>query len=275
MIKNIFKKYIPRNWAGPLQISFMKIMSIIFFLKDKGKKKHHIYSGFPLEIYMGDPVSKQWYDHDWVRDEIEFLRQNKLKTGACVFNIGAHQCVVALILSKIVGKNGLVVAVEMNSHHIASAKINKKNNDASNLHIIHAAVAEKKGTVFFNNDQIQPGPIKRGLTKVRSVSIDDLTDLYGPPSLLYIDVEGYECNVLRGAKKTLRYYPDCCIEVHIGCEFQKFNCSLQEIISYFPQNIYSLYMAPATHKCNFVPFDHANNLIKDRFYLVALNNKSD
>lgn len=223
MFKKFFKKYISQDLIDLLRTSYRRIALNMFF---KRRKTKHIYAGFPLEIYIGDHLGEQWYNCDWERKEIEFLRQNKLKTGSRVFNIGAHQCVVALILAKIVGSNGLVVAVEMDAHHISLAKINRKSNNTSNLHIIHAAVAERGGSVFFDRDQIQSRPAKWGTPKVRSISVDELTEQYCPPSLLYIDVEGYECNVLMGSKKTMQYYPDCCIEVHVGCGLEKYNGSV-------------------------------------------------
>ncbi|HMB05310.1 MAG TPA: FkbM family methyltransferase [Isosphaeraceae bacterium] len=30
--------------------------------------------------------------------------------------------------------------------------------------------------------------------RVRAVTVDDLADKYGPPDVLFIDIEGYECH---------------------------------------------------------------------------------
>jgi len=271
-IKLFIKRHIPSKMLNFLILTKTAILSKKTEVIKREKIKH-IYEGFPLEITIGDREGKSWYDQDWVRDEIKFLQQNKLKEGACVFNIGAHQCIVALILSRIVGYNGLVVAVEMDAHHVALAKINKRNNRADNLQIVHAAAAEKMGGIFFEGGRIRSPSIKWGGTKVHTISVDNLSNRYGPPDLLFVDVEGYECHVLRGAQKTLRYYPDCCIEVHVGCGLENYNGSVSELITYFPKDKYTLYMAPATHKCNFIPFNPASYLTKERFYLTAFNNK--
>lgn len=233
-------------------------------------KKLHTYAGFPLHIYICDPVSKAWYDHDWERDEIDFLHRGKLKEGARVFDIGAHHGVVALIFSKIVGKKGSVVAVEMDPHHTAIANFNKKNNAASNLQVINAAIGERSGQLFFSGDQIKQNNEKKGLTKIKSLTIDELTQKYGLPSVLYIDVEGFECQALRGAKRTLRCSPDCCIEVHVNCGLESFDGSVEELLTFFPKEKYTTFMAPALHECKFVPFNPKNKLTKNRFYLIAL-----
>lgn len=231
----------------------------------------HAYEGFLLKIYIADPISKLWYDHDWKRNEIKFLQKGKLKKGVRVFNIGAHHGIVALILSKIVSEKGSVVAVEMDKNHIKMAKINKANNNASNIKIVHAAVSDKKDQILFDKDQVLFKPKKDKAKLVRTISIDGLTDKFSTPAVIYVDVEGYECHVLKSARKTLRSYPDWCIEVHVKNGLEQFGGSLKEIVSYFPQSKYQLYMAKAIDKCKLIPLNTESSIVKDRFYLIALN----
>jgi hypothetical protein len=79
-------------------------------------------------------------------------------------------------------------------------------------------------------------------------------------------------SVPRGARKTLQYYPDCCIEVHIGCGLENYGGSIEELISYFPRGRYGLFMALANDKCDFLPFNPTSDIVKGRFYLIALTN---
>src|SRR5262245_12904136 len=73
----------------------------------------HNYGGGPLKVYICDPLSRGWYDRDWAEmPEITALRQRQLKSGARVFDLGAHQGVVALMLAREVGPLGQVVTVE-------------------------------------------------------------------------------------------------------------------------------------------------------------------
>jgi precorrin-6B methylase 2 len=89
-------------------------------------------------------MAQGWYDHDWVdmMIEIEELKKRKLKPGAKVFDIGAHQGVVALLLSRAIGPDGLVVAVEADPWNARAAEINRKLNKAANIRVLNAAAGE-------------------------------------------------------------------------------------------------------------------------------------
>src|SRR5215213_150137 len=71
----------------------------------------HTYGNERLKVYLADPLSQAWYDQDWSElPEVATLRQSRLHPGAKVFDIGAHQGVVALMIAREVGPRGLVVA---------------------------------------------------------------------------------------------------------------------------------------------------------------------
>lgn len=271
MIRKYIKKYSPNFLKNTYHAVYNTIFNCYCYLTRKVVL--HIYAGIPLKVYIYNPVSKLWYDHDENRSEIAFLQKNELKKDARVFNIGAHHGIIALILSKIVGNNGTVVAVEMDSKHIKTAKINKENNNAFNLHLVLAAIGEKKMQTYFNKDQILNKSDEDSARKVRMLSVDELTKKYGDPNLIYMDVEGYECHVLEGAKKTLKYYPDVFIEVHVKNGLEQFNGSIEEIVSHFPNEQYDLFMGPPVDNCKFQRFNPKNELTKNRFYLVAFSKK--
>jgi FkbM family methyltransferase len=233
----------------------------------------HIFGGFPFLVCIGDPLAEGWYDHDWDPPfEIETLKKGKLREGATVFELGAHQCVVALMLARVVGKAGSVVAIEANAHNFRAGQKNKDLNDAAQLQVLYGAVSDVSGDIVFNralNGQVDDGEGSYGRDVVKAYSVDDLAAKYGVPDVLFIDVEGYECQALRGANRTLANSPDCFIEVHVSCGLEKLGGSLVELISNFPPHSYRLLMGSDTNP-SFVPFDTASSMVLDRFYLVAL-----
>ena len=83
------------------------------------------FGDYDLTVELIDPLGESWYAHDWkMPPEIALLLRSRLKPGAVVFDLGAHQCVMAMLLSKIVGLNGFVLAVEGAS---ANAKAGLRN----------------------------------------------------------------------------------------------------------------------------------------------------
>jgi len=232
----------------------------------------HSYGGFPLDIYLADQLAQGWYDHDWPElPEVTVLRRHQLGVGARVFDFGAHQCVVALMLARIVGPSGRVVALEANPHNAAIARRNRDLNDAPQLEIVEAAVAEKSGTLCFNqglNGNVDDGTGEWGRQEVKSFSVDDLTAVYGVPGLLFIDVEGFEIKVLHGAKETLRHRPDCFVEVHTGCGLEKYGGSVSSILSFFPQDQFDL-MVAAEDESEFRSLEGTSGVPSKRFFLIA------
>ncbi|MSU36865.1 MAG: hypothetical protein EXS36_17560 [Pedosphaera sp.] len=69
----------------------------------------HTYAGIPLKVELADGMGEGWYDHDWeTLPELDVLGRGRLKPGARVFDFGAHQGVVGMILGHRVGPRGQV-----------------------------------------------------------------------------------------------------------------------------------------------------------------------
>lgn len=202
-----------------------------------------------LKVVIADPVAAKWYrDGLPTASEMHFMRDYALKPGARVFDIGAHQAVIAAMLTKIVGKQGQVVALEPDPFSYKTALRNKALNQLDQLEIIHAAGADVTMMIEFGLTVGTSGEIAvkgDGLPtmSVQAYSVDDLTERYGRPDVLYIDVEGFEEKVLSGARRTLESArPDCVVEVHIGRGLEKQGGSAAGILRFFPTKIYDIYI---------------------------------
>jgi FkbM family methyltransferase len=232
----------------------------------------HNYGGFPFRVLLADSLGEGWYDHDWPElPEIALLKRGRLKPGARVFDLGAHQCVVAMMLAKIVGPDGRVVALEANRHNAEIGERNRSLNRITNLHVMRGAAARESGTITFNrglNGKVDSGNVKWGRTQVPAFSVDDLARTHGTPSVLFIDVEGFECEVLRGACETLSNAPDIFVEVHTGCGLEDYGDSRRKLYEVLSSNRYALFAAQADSS-NFVEVHSSDELPEKRFFLVA------
>jgi FkbM family methyltransferase len=238
----------------------------------------HRYGGGELAISLEDPVAEDWYDHDWpLVPELERLSRSRLRPGATVFDLGAHQGVVALMLARMVGSAGQVVAVEAERHNYEVAAINRELNRAGNLEILHAAGGSSDGSVYFrrgfNGMVVNRGWV--GLTRVPAVSVDGLAGRYGAPDVVFIDVEGYEEQVLRGATRTLAAgETDFFVEVHVGYGLEGLGGSARSVIDRFDPDRYRLLFTPARGELDryeFRELDARAVAPSERFFLIALS----
>lgn len=212
-------------------------------------------------------MSNAWYDRETGElPEFTFLKHRKLREGALVFDLGAHQAVIALIMANMVHESGKVVAVEAGTHNFEIALENKSLNGAANLSLIHAAVADRSGLTLSFTGGIN-GSVSSSGEKVLSITIDDLYKKYGKPDVVWLDVEGYECKALEGASETLKSGPDWHVEVHSGCGLESFGGSADELWKTFRSHGYTVY--GRTGQKYEDHFEVISSIPKGHCYLIA------
>jgi FkbM family methyltransferase len=233
----------------------------------------HAYGGHRLRVHLSDPLARGWYDQDWPElPEFALLRRSRLRPGAVVFDLGAHQGVVAAMMAREVEPTGRVIAVEANRHNCEAAARNRDLNGLVGLEVVHAAVSDAPGTLWFNeglNGQIDDGAGAWGRVSVEAVTIDQLIDRFGVPDLVFLDIEGAECRGLAGASRALESGAEFFVEVHVGSGLEKLGGSVSEVFAYFPEDRFTL-LGRAEGEGSFRPVRDGDPLTTDRFFLLAL-----
>lgn len=234
----------------------------------------HRYGDSVLRVYLADPVAQAWYDHDWSEadmPEIAALRTSRLREGALVFDIGAHQGVVALMLAREVGPTGKVVAIESNPHNHAVAMRNRDLNGMPWVELVQAAISDRLGDVVLNrefNGQLDDGTGIGGQVRTQSLTIDGLAERFGMPDVIFLDVEGAECMALAGASTVLARGTDFLIEVHVRCGLEKLGGSVERVFGYFPKDRFSV-LVRGESQTSFHQLVSHDAVTAGRFFLFA------
>ena len=129
-----------------------------------------------------------------------------VSAGDSMFDVGANVGYYTVLAGRIVGDRGQVVAIEPASTNVHNLHNNVRLNQLTNVKIFPGAAGEKNATVRFHNGAgTGTGHIsKEGGTEIPMRRLDDLATAYDVvPTMLKIDVEGAELNVLRGATRLL------------------------------------------------------------------------
>jgi FkbM family methyltransferase len=181
------------------------------WLKVEPYLEHGYFSGFP---------------EPGVQEEIV----RHLGPGGCFYDAGAHVGYYSLLASRLVGKAGRVVAFEPDPANVDVLKENLSRNRMSNVEVIPAALWGHRGNVAFQRSA-SDGPevssrrgavvapdgdeFRAGLIRVEALTLDAFAADHEPPTMIKIDVEGAEVEVLKGAEKLIsRTKPVMLLEVH-------------------------------------------------------------
>ena len=192
-------------------------MSLKLKLVNNGKYNVFVIEG---DEYIGNAISKGHEWDGWMRNDIPTY----YKEGTDILDIGANIGYNSLMFSDY----GPVVSFEPMFHEIVIK--NAQNNALKHsINVYRCALSnEKKSMEMFipnrgcqSNTQINYGGTSfhteedmKGVGML--VPCERLDDVYtGTPSIIKIDVEEHELQVLEGAKETIKkYMPTILVEIH-------------------------------------------------------------
>jgi|TARA_B110000259_G_C13852291_1_gene337327 FkbM family methyltransferase len=170
--------------------------------------------------YIGPTITRGYEWDEWMRHDIK----KHYKKDTDILDIGANIGYNSLIFSE----SGPVVSFEPMFHEILIKNV-KQNQLRHPINVYRCALSnEKKSMEMFipnrgcqSTTQINYGGTSFHMEEDMKgpgiiVPCERLDDIYkGTPSIIKIDVEGHELQVLEGAKETIRkYMPMILVEIH-------------------------------------------------------------
>lgn len=182
--------------------------------------------GGPLKGYR---MRIDWQIHrafvygSWEPEVTRAIEENT-RLGMTALDIGAQSGFYTLLLSKLVGSKGKVIAFEPLPANYRLLDENVGLNRLQNVIVVHQAVADHTGEISFqfptHEASLIAGPVlesdKQGTFSVDCVSLDDFASgRQVNVDLIKMDVEGAEDSVLEGALRSLeQFHPVLIIELH-------------------------------------------------------------
>ena len=153
------------------------------------------------------PLTDWWKPSFW-EHTVALAIRDYCRPGDVVFDVGANAGGLALIMSRLVGPRGIVLAFEASPRIIDKTHYNLVKAGCHNVTLFHKAVWHRSGDLVnmapggHLNDRIE---VSSGTgMRVRTVALDDIA-VAGDfrPSFVKMDIEGAEFDALRGMKRLL------------------------------------------------------------------------
>jgi FkbM family methyltransferase len=145
------------------------------------------------------------------RSERRFFEQ-AVAPGQTVVDVGANQGIFTLLLSRLVGPQGRVVALEPAPALFRALDVNCRMNGADNVTRLQLAAgdARSQGVLhcsrFNSGDNRLTDSLKGPSVPVAIQPLDEILPA-GPVDLVKMDVQGYELRVARGMEAVMERSP--------------------------------------------------------------------
>ena len=162
----------------------------------------------PAQLKKALLSGKPWEPHV-IRELVDHLAP-----GDTVLDIGAHIGSLTIPMARLIGPEGTVYAFEPQKKIYRELVHNLKLNELTNAVPLRFALSSKAGIIEMNPAIAHDGRVSvgEGGDKVEARTIDSFG--FSDVSLMKIDVEGHEAEVLRGAEKTIgALHPVIIIEI--------------------------------------------------------------
>ena len=173
-----------------------------------------------LDIELGRLFSDQVLAHYLRHHEIpepEFVHLlfRALKPGDTAVDAGANVGFFTILMSKLVGPKGHVVAIEPDSRNLVVLRKNLDINDCKNVEIIDQPLGAESGALmyFHEDDENGQSHVAATGTPCRAITLADILD-HHVPALLKLDIEGSEYEAIRGLDEYPHRIPTIVAEVN-------------------------------------------------------------
>lgn len=177
-----------------------------------------------------------------------------LKKGFYAFDVGANIGCHTLILSSLVGENGKVIAIEPHPKIFERLIKNLSINRITNVKALQCALSDISGnSILYSVAERNPNkgisslgflPGNQNKIQVQCKTLDEIMveENISKLDIIKIDVEGYEYNVLIGAKNTIKKFRPYILFEYDEIIWNRVSNDFNSVKIFFLELNYSLYV---------------------------------
>lgn len=216
----------------------------------------------------GDAAARAISDGVPVAAELLEVAQKHVVPGSIVIDVGAGFGRMSALFSGLTGVAGQVMAFEADDYLCDLLQESILLNRCENVRVFHGVVYDMLTLVSLPQGSVLPGAVYGGRrvdasaggeTMLKTRTIDQLK-IDAPVSFLYIDTNGCELQVLRGAVETIRR-----LRMAVAFRFQPqlaqaFGTTSETLQAFFEPLDYRLEIDAARHLCCALPREYPASL---------------
>lgn len=241
--------------------------------------------GVEFQFLLGDLDGQEWYGSPSsptgdTNLEMRFIKEQMLQPGEVILECGGHHGFTTIMLAQWLDSASQLISFEPSPKNFQILQKNCQMNQLSNVTLEQKAVGSQVGKVQMfrkSNSAVVPqnslslGRFKNALYGVQDVEVIDLDSYVQArglkPTFLKIDVEGYEAEVLKGAREILKTTPKIALEIHTEV-LGRHNTSVKELLELINISRYNCWLQRDDTEMP-VPFD-PQETIERRVHLFAI-----
>lgn len=242
-INRFFEKLLVKATRGKSPNSFFsKIVPSNYLYKPNSFRKFK-HKGINLFVDLHDYVGHYYY-YGFKDANIDQLF-SYVKPGYTIIDVGANIGFTTLVFAKLTGENGKVISYEPDPINYENCLNNIRSNPFSNIGLKKLGLGSTSGEFELvvitesnrGGNRIQIGENKNNSNLIKVTTLDSEVLTEKKIDLIKIDVEGFEFEVLKGAKQVLkRDYPIVFCE--IDDNYLKLQgSSIKELLSFMINDI--------------------------------------
>jgi hypothetical protein len=116
-------------------------------------------------------------------------------------------------------------------------------NRVDNVTVTHAMISNRVGKdraeTSFNSSH---GASAIAGDIVDTLTIDDMSERLGRPKVVFMDIEGFEIEALKGASDMLRHPCTWFVELHGDATLQRYGSANRDVLRFFPADRFTAYL---------------------------------